>query len=274
MYLPFASPIPGKPAVLIVGTTVLLECLVAAAFLSFVESAPPLPVFGYRVVKVLPHDPEAFTQGLAFHRGFMYEGTGLQGRSKLRQVDIESGRVLREVRLPQDFFGEGITLWKETIIQLTWQNRIGLVYDLSSFQLLKHFSYPWEGWGLTQDGRHLILSDGSSYLHFLDPESFREVRRVRVEEKGRPIRGLNELEYVGGEVFANVYPTDWIVRIAPKDGRVLGWIDLSGLRERGDDCRGTLVLNGIAYDPQEDRLWVTGKHWSKMFEIKLVPPGR
>ena len=193
-----------------------------------------VPVFGYKVIKVYPHDPEAYTQGLVFHQGVLYEGTGLLGKSSLRKVDPETGRILKLVPLPDQLFGEGITLWEDKIIQLTWRSGIGLVYDRERFRLLKKFRYFSEGWGITQDGKQLIMSDGTSFLYFWDPHSFKEVKRIQVRDRGIPITMLNELEYIKGEIFANVYLTDRIARISPETGLVTGWIDLQGLLSAKD----------------------------------------
>ena len=233
-------------------------------------SETSVPVYGYKVVKVFPHDPEAFTQGLVFHRGALYEGTGLPGKSSLRKVDLATGRILRKVQLPDHYFGEGITLWEDKIIQLTWRSRIGLVYKRETFQLLREFNFFSEGWGITQDGKNLIMSDGTSFLYFWDPHSFKEVRRIQVHDHGMPITRLNELEYIKGEVFANVYLTDRIVRISPETGQVTGWIDLRGLLSASNPFQKADVLNGIAYDARKDRILVTGKYWPKLFEIRLV----
>ncbi len=235
------------------------------------SSRTTVPVFGYKVIKVFPHDPEAFTQGLVFHKGVLYEGTGLPGKSSLRKVDPETGRILKLARLPGQLFGEGITLWEDKIIQLTWKSRIGLVYDRETFRWLRKFSYFSEGWGITQDGKQLIMSDGTSFLYFWDPHSFKEIKRIQVLDRGIPITMLNELEYIKGEIFANVYLTDRIVRISPETGQVTGWIDLQGLLSAKDRTGKEDVLNGIAYDARKDRIFVTGKYWPKLFEIRLVP---
>lgn len=227
------------------------------------------PVFGVKIVNVFPHDRRAYTQGLVFHQGFLYEGTGIKGESSLRQVELETGRIIKMHRLPDHLFGEGITVWKDRLIQLTWQNRLGLVYKRDSFRLLKTFSYLTEGWGLTHNGRELIMSDGSDTLRFLDPSDYKEVRRIKVHDQGRSIVNLNELEYIQEEIWANVFQTDWIVRIDPETGRVTGWIDLSGLLSREDQIPAVDVLNGIAYDAQTNRIFVTGKYWPKCFEIKI-----
>jgi glutamine cyclotransferase len=228
------------------------------------------PVSGYRIIHTYPHDPEAYTQGLVFHDGFLYESTGLYGRSSLRQVELETGRVLRSTPVEPRFFGEGLALWGERWIQLTWQSRIALVYDLRTFRLLNKIPYPREGWGLTHDGRSLIASDGSANLYFLEPRRLAEMRRVAVTVQGRPLAGLNELEYVRGKVLANVYGSDRIVCIAPETGEVLSWIDLTGILPTADRSPRTDVLNGIAYDARQDRLFVTGKNWSKLYEIQLA----
>ncbi|MGC1461962.1 MAG: glutaminyl-peptide cyclotransferase [Terracidiphilus sp.] len=226
----------------------------------------------YRIVHVYPHNSHAFTQGLIYADGHLYESTGLNGRSTLRMEDLETGRILQSVPLASEYFGEGLTEWGSTLIQLTWQSHIAFVYDRFSFRQLRTFSYNGEGWGLTQDGKNLILSDGTATLRFLDPKSFREVRHIVVKDRGSPVTNLNELEFVHGQIYANVWLTDRIARILPATGKVLGWIDLSGLlpaNERSDP-EGA-VLNGIAWDAAHDRLFVTGKLWPKLFEIVVVP---
>jgi glutaminyl-peptide cyclotransferase len=230
----------------------------------------PVPVYGYKVVRVFPHDPEAFTQGLVFHKGVLYESTGLLGKSTLREVDLETGRPVKMVRLPDHFFGEGITWWKEKIIQLTWRSRTGLVYDRITLRQIDTFKYGSEGWGITQDGKQFIMSDGTSFLYFLDPRSFKEIKRVQVRDQKGPIALLNELEFIKGEIFANVYLTDRIARISPETGQITGWIDLQGVLPAKDRTGKEDLLNGIAYDARRDRLLVTGKFWPKLFEIRLV----
>lgn len=232
-----------------------------------------VPVFTYQTVNVYPHDPTAFTQGLAYEGGMLYEGTGLRGHSTLRKVDMESGEVLQFLELQDLFFGEGVTVYGDRAIQLTWQSNTGFVYDKDSFELLQEFEYPTEGWGITHDGTRLIMSDGTSTLRFLDPHTFEETGRVEVFDEHGPVVSLNELEYVNGEVYANVWQTDRIAKVAPQTGQVLGWIDLTGLLTPEDRNRPVDVLNGIAYDSKNDRLFVTGKLWPKLFEIRLVPKG-
>jgi glutamine cyclotransferase len=222
-------------------------------------------------VDVYPHDPNAFTQGLVYHDGFLYEGTGLRGQSTLRRVVLETGQVVESVALDDSLFGEGITILGGRLYQLTWQSNVGFVYDWRTFEQLDQFSYATEGWGLTHDGSVLIMSDGTPTLHFLDPETLHEVRQVTVTDAGNPVWLLNELEYVRREVYANVWQTDLVARIDPADGTVVGWIDLSGLLSEEDLQQRTDVLNGIAYDPRGDRLFVTGKLWPKVFEIVIVP---
>ncbi len=235
-------------------------------------SATPVavPVYTYKVVASYPHDLSAFTQGLDFEDGALFEGTGLYGRSSLRRVELETGDVLQIRQLPLEFFGEGVTVWRDEIVQLTWQSNIGLVYDKDSFELLREFNYPTEGWGITHDGKRLIMSDGSATLHFLDPETFQETGRVQVSADEGPVTRLNELEYVDGEVYANVWTTDRVARVNPETGRVTGWIDLRGLLSPQDRSQPVDVLNGIAYDAKSDRLFVTGKLWPRLFEIKVV----
>ena len=232
----------------------------------------PAPVAGYRIVNTYPHDPSAFTQGLVFADGVLYEGTGLRGQSSLRKVDLKTGTILQVRQLPVRFFGEGITIYGNRVIQLTWRARVGFVYDRQTFQLLDTFNYPTEGWGITHDGRSLIISDGTSTLHLLDPQTFRQVGRLEVHTRDGPVSRLNELEYVQGEIYANVWKTDRIARISPQTGEVVGWIDLEGLLRPEDRNRRIDVLNGIAYDVKNDHLFVTGKLWPKLFEIELVVP--
>lgn len=220
-------------------------------------------------MNVFPHDPSAFTQGLEYRGGFLYEGTGLHGRSTLRKEDLNTGKVLEEIQLPEQYFGEGITVENGRIVQITWQSHQGFVYEQQSFRLVKNFSYPGEGWGLANDGQFVYMSDGTADIRVLDPLSLAEVRRFTVHEGKKNIEQLNELECVRGELYANVWTTDRIVRISPHDGRVLGWIDLAGLLSPQDRVQNVDVLNGIAYDSMGDRLFVTGKLWPKLFQIKL-----
>ena len=225
----------------------------------------------YKVVNTFPHDREAFTQGLAFEDGVLYEGTGRNGRSELRKIELETGSVLQTRKLPDEFFGEGITVYGDNIIQLTYLSKIGFVYKKDTFELLREFNYPTAGWGITNDGKHLIMSDGTLKLYFLDPKTFEQVRQIEVYDRGISVWWLNELEYVEGQIYANVWPTERIARISPETGRVLGWIDMKGLLTQQDYNRQIDVLNGIAYDKKNGRLFVTGKFWPKLFEIKLVP---
>ncbi len=245
-----------------------------ALFLVVLSIAGPLPGRGddgYRVIHAYPHDSRAFTQGLIYLDGHLYESTGLKGQSSLRMEDLETGKIEQYAALPAQYFGEGLTNWGSTLIQLTWQSGIAFVYDRFSFRVLRTFRYSGEGWGLTQDGKLLILSDGTSTLRFLDPATFREVRRVPVKSHGAPVTKLNELEYIRGEIYANIWYSDRIARISPATGNVVGWIDLSGLLSSDERTNPDAVLNGIAYDAQHDRLFVTGKLWPKIFEIKVVP---
>lgn len=234
--------------------------------------AASVPMYGYQIVRVYPHDAKAFTQGLQYVDGVLYEGTGQVGQSSIRKVELATGKVLQSRDVPAPYFGEGITVWKNDLIELTWQTHVAFVYDRATFQPKKQFTYPGEGWGLTQDATSLIMSDGSDELRILDPVTFAERRRIKVTAVGAPLRNLNELEYVKGEIFANVWQTDYIARIAPDTGKVSAYIDLRGLLTPAERA-GTDVLNGIAYDAVHDRLFITGKWWPKLFEITLVKKG-
>jgi glutaminyl-peptide cyclotransferase len=232
-----------------------------------VEGGPP--VYGYRIVKAYPHDPEAYTQGLIYRDGFLYESTGRNGQSTLRKVKLETGEVVQQQRLDPKYFAEGIADWNGRLIQLTWQSNLGFVYDAATFRLENTFRYMGEGWGLTHDGKRLIMSDGSDTLRFLDATTFQQRGRLSVRDGSVSIRNLNELEYIGGEVYANIWHSDRIARISPESGRIVGWIDLTGLLPKVYQLEPEAVLNGIAYDAAGDRLFVTGKLWPKLFEITL-----
>lgn len=231
-----------------------------------------IPHYTYEVVNVFPHDPEAFTQGLLFDEGQLYESTGLKGYSSIRRVDLQTGQVLANRPLTATYFGEGIAIVDEQLYQLTWQERTGFIYNKTTFEEQQQFSYPTEGWGITFDGERLIMSDGTPRLYFWDPDTLTELGTIDVhDETGQPIPMLNELEYVKGEIFANIWQTDRIARIEPATGAVIGWIDLSGLLPSTERTPTTDVLNGIAYLSEGDRLFVTGKRWPKLFEIRLLP---
>lgn len=237
--------------------------------------SPRTPEYTFRIIRVYPHDSAAFTQGLVYRAGFLYEGTGLKGASSLRKVRLETGEVVKRIDLAPDLFGEGIAFHNDEIIQLTWLSETGFVYDAKDFRLLRRFSYRGEGWGLAGNGasssNELFMSDGTSEIRVLDAATLREKRRFTVYDGDRLIDRLNELEYVEGEIFANVWLSDRIVRISPRTGKVLGWIDLTGLLSPMYRCERGAVLNGIAYDAAGKRLFVTGKLWPKVFEIRLVP---
>lgn len=234
------------------------------------KRVPSPPVYGYEIVNTYPHDPEAFCQGLIFEDGVLYESTGRYGRSSLRRVDLESGKVLKKYSLNEKLFGEGIAISGDQIIQLTWRSGVGIVYEKASLEPQSVFRYRGEGWGITTDGQRLLMSDGSATLRGLDPKTFRVLDTLTVRSAGVPVRWLNELEFVEGEIYANVYGSDRIARISPKTGEVLGWIDLAGLLKRRERPSSEAVLNGIAYDPEAKRLFVTGKLWPKLFEIRVV----
>lgn len=227
------------------------------------------PIHGFRIVNTYPHDSEAFTQGLVFHKGHLYEGTGLYGHSTLRKIELVTGTIVKVYHLPAKYFGEGITICRNKIVQLTWQSKTGFIYDPQSFRILGRFSYPTEGWGITCDGSNLIMSDGTAILRFLDPRTFKVVKQVKVMDRGKVVPYVNELEYIKGEIYANVWNTSYIARISPHTGHVLGWIDLRELYQYVSVSKKADVLNGIAYDPKNDRLFVTGKYWPNIFEIRI-----
>ena len=236
----------------------------------YIHATQP-PEYTFKIVRAFPHDTTAFTQGLAYRDGFLYEGTGLNGRSSLRKVRLETGEVVQRVDLAQEFFGEGITLLKNEVVQLTWLSHTGFVYNVSDFRLLRRFSYSGEGWGLTTNGREVFMSDGTPTIRVLDPNTLEKKRRFTVQDGRALIDRLNELEFVDGEIFANVWQSDRIARISPQSGKIVGWIDLKGLLSPIYRLESGAVLNGIAYDSNRKRLFVTGKLWPSIFEIRLVP---
>ncbi len=257
----------------------MIIVVVAAASVYYVSGRRPsrnsldlgtVPVYTYRVIRSYDHDPTAFTQGLTFDSGTLYEGTGRRQQSTLRMVELETGRIIKSHRLPDRFFGEGITVFGDRIIQLTYTCKTGIVYDRETLEPLQEFTYETEGWGITHDGTNLIMSTGTSTLHVLEPASFDEIGRIEVRAGTQPVDGLNELEYFNGEIYANVWPTDLIARISPQTGQVTGWIRLSGLLGPVDLPEPVRIPNGIAYDAVEDRLFVTGKLWPRVYEIELV----
>jgi glutamine cyclotransferase len=232
-------------------------------------AAEKVKTYGYEVVNFWPHDREAFTQGLVFHEGALLESTGQQGFSSLRRVELKTGKVLQKIDVPRQYFAEGLTLFGGKLYQLTWQHQRGFLYDPANFKQVGEFRYDGEGWGLTHDGESLILSDGTSQIRFIDPQTFEVRRTINVRDGGQAVRELNELEYVKGEIWANVWHKDRVARIDPRTGAVVGWVDLKGLLAAGDVRDPEAVLNGIAYDEAGDRLFVTGKLWPKLFEIRL-----
>jgi len=241
-------------------------------FFSPLPAGPPkVAVSDVEIVKEYPHDVDAYCQGLIFHNGKMIETTGLEGRSSVRHVELATGKVLKKVDLDERLFGEGATLHDGKLYQVTWKTGEGFVYNLETLEVEKTFRYKGEGWGLASDGKLLILSDGSSFLRFIDPKTFKVVKRLEVRNQNRAVDKLNELEYVDGEIYANVWYDDDIVRISPTTGKVLGKIDLSGLVANSGRADGDCVLNGIAWDAKDHRLFVTGKLWPKLYEIKVVP---
>jgi glutamine cyclotransferase len=237
-------------------------------------SQAAIPQDGFDIIHTYPHDPSAFTEGLFYLNGYLYESTGLEQHSSIRKVRIETGEVVQKLDIPAQYFGEGIVNWHGHLISLTWKSHVGFVFDLATFKLQRQFQYEGEGWALTRDDKQLIMSDGTPELRFLDPQTLSETGRIQVTLEGRPLRNVNELEWVNGEIYANVWQTNWIVRIDPGSGRVVGLVNLAGLLKPSDIVKGqTDVLNGIAYDAKGNRLFVTGKNWPKVFEIRLRKDG-
>ena len=247
------------------------QALFLSALLPAVASAA-LPTYDFKVVRSYPHDTQAFTEGLLYRDGVLYESTGLNGKSSIRKVDLASGKVLQSKDIPPQYFGEGLTEWGDTLVGLTWQTQTGFVFDLKTFELKSQFAYPGEGWGLTHNGKELIMSDGTSTLRFLDPKTFLEVRRVKVTADGIAVDQLNELEVVEGDIYANIWHTNTVARIDQTTGKITGWIDFSKLYpDAGKGLNGENVMNGIAYDAEKKRLFVTGKLWPKIYEVKIIP---
>ena len=234
------------------------------------HAADAPPIYGYQIVNTYPHDRKAFCQGLAIEGDVLYEGTGRYGKTTLRRIDLNSGKILKSIRLNAKYFGEGITVWGDSIVQLTWKEQLGFIFDKETLKYRGSFRYAGEGWGVTHDGQHLIISDGSDTLRLLDPRTYRVVRQLTVHDRGVRVDKLNELEYVEGEIFANVWDSDFVLRISPETGQITGRIDLSGLLTSRERRGAEAVLNGIAYDAEKKRLFVTGKFWPKLFEIRLV----
>jgi len=273
--LTFGLVIPVCAATLFLMTAARPEAAVhaaapQAAAKAAKPAASPVTEYGYKVVKSYAHDRRSFTQGFEFRAGVIYESTGREGMSWIRRWKLDTGEVLQQVDLSPEFFGEGITVLNERITQLTYKTEVGFVYDQASFKQLRKFNYPGEGWGLTNDGQRIFMSDGSAQIRTWDANTLKETGRITVKDGAKEVEALNELEYIRGEIWANIWLTDKIVRFSPKDGRVTGWIDLAGILTPAERT-GADVLNGIAFDSIGDRIFVTGKLWPKVFEIKLVP---
>jgi glutamine cyclotransferase len=266
-----AAPTPAPPGLRLKWLTACALAAVAVGWAAWAQlhGRAGSSTAGFTVVAVYPHDPNAFTQGLAIANGQLYEGTGLYGQSTIRKVDLATGRVEKQRPIDPKFFGEGIAILGGRLYQLTWQHGLGFVYDLATFNQQRTFQYAGEGWGLTQDGKELILSDGSAKLRFLNPETFAVTREIEVRDQGAPVAKLNELEYIDGEIWSNIWYDDRIVRISPATGEVLGWVDLATLYPKGSRS-SEAVLNGIAYDAAAKRLFVTGKNWPQLYEIKVT----
>jgi glutamine cyclotransferase len=252
-----------------------LALFVSIVFAAALPAEAVVPVFEYEVVHTYPHDPQAFTEGLFYLNGFLYESTGLEGHSSIRKEKLETGEVVQKIDVPPQYFGEGIVNWKRHLVSLTWKTQVGFVYDLATLKVQRKFSYLGEGWALTQDGKRLIMSDGTPNLRFLDPDTLRQTGQITVTYEGKPVRYVNELEWVKGRIYANVWHTNMLVLIDPTSGEITGLVNLTGLLNASDPLDGPeSVLNGIAYDAVHDRLFVTGKNWPKLFEIRVLPAGQ
>lgn len=261
----------GKPGTIQLNATAWKDGRRQTASISVKLKSNTKPAsYSYRIVKAYPHDPEAYTQGLFYHNGYLYEGTGQQGASSLRKFELETGKILQSVNLSREYFGEGIAILDDKIYQLTWTNGTGFVYDAATFKPLNTFSYTTQGWGLTTNGNELIMSDGSNTIYFREPNGFSELRRIEVFDNNGPVKMLNELEYIDGKIYANVYLTDRIVIINPETGVVEGNIDMQGLLATALRTGKEDVLNGIAYDPNGKRIFLTGKLWGKLFQVEFI----
>jgi len=258
-------------AILVIVVIIVLSASILVIFNSNNASAKSTATYyTYNIVNTYPHDTNAFTEGLVYSDGFLYESTGLNGASSLRCVDLTTGNVLQEYTLPTQYFGEGIAVVNNTIIQLTWQSNIGFIYNKTTFAVLGNFTYPTQGWGLTYDGKNLIMSDGSDRLYFLNPTTFQQTGQIQVHDGNTSVVNINSLDYINGEVYANIWLTNTIAVINPETGQVKAWIDLTGLPDE-NNSNPEAVLNGIAYDQQNNRLFVTGKAWPNLYQIKLIP---
>ena len=251
-------------------TVVILITVTSSIYIYLNKESELSPQFKYEIINKYPHDPEAFTQGLQIHQGILYEGTGLYGKSSLRIVNLETGEILQNIELSQKYFGEGITVFNKKIYQLTWKENIGFIYNLD-LEKVSNFTILGEGWGLTNNGSNLILSNGTSIISFINPATMEIIRTIRVTNEGKPVARINELEFIEGYIYANIWQTDKIVVIEPESGEVKSWIDLTGIQNHLDNTDGIDVLNGISYNEEKNRLYVTGKLWPNILEIKLVP---
>jgi len=266
-----------KPLIIAIVSVVVVIVLTASIVVILnnnnASAKPPVAYYTYTIVNTYPHDTNSFTEGLFYSDGFLYESSGSGNAndiSTLRRVNMTTGEVLQEYTLPPQYFGEGIAIVNNNLIQLTWQTNIGFIYNKTTFALLGNFSYPTQGWGLTYDGKDLIMSDGTDHLYFLNPTTFKQTREIQVLSGKTPIVNINSLDYINGEIYANIWLTDNIIIINPQTGQVTAWISLKGLPDENNP-NPNAVLNGIAYDQQNNRLFVTGKDWPNLYQIKLVP---